>query len=558
MKKRETFTLIKLTKKTVNILICLLLLHFKYTFTSAQNNSPCVGCAEINFQRYASRPTDPNTNPPDGPFNYPVPANQTDWPGYNSKIISGKPVGPVEVQESGVLRLEVRKEYGGSIQIYDKITQQNLINFQDLGRESGLSSYSGPDSFSDDAPYWKTGYNPLQAGDAGDNPAKLLFHGNIDGYVYTKYQCNSWSHIDNRLLEFYYEQWVKLDGNKVHVKTRLTHQRPDKTFYRAYSQEWPFAMIAGVRSVRFYNGSRPFTMDQTSASNGVERIVNGTYIVHQLTPFQITEPWIGTIIGANPGGGERLIAMTCSDFYHTTYNINAIHSYDFSEDGPTVTYSSNAPQYHLDSDNTWYRDYSYIVDNEKEIRTYVYSQARKDKPDFAFTKKNGRNGWYIVDGGHDQKEPFQRDNWTVTYDGKADPGQPISARGTKLLSPWGSWKSSDFNTVYLKMRYSGPEKQLRVNWLLDGQAANGVDSNYPNQNAVRFPRGVRNISQQSLPFNVINDGQMHTYKLTFGGNPLWQGVIQQFELTHNFEGPVIAPGEIVEMVYFGVNNPDNQ
>jgi hypothetical protein len=108
------------------------------------------------------------------------------------------------------------------------------------------------------------------------------------------------------------------------------------------------------------------------------------------------------------------------------------------------------------------------------------------------------------------------------------------------------------------MRYSGPEKQLRVNWLLDGQAANGVDSNYPNQNAVRFPRGVRNISQQSLPFNVINDGQMHTYKLTFSGNPLWQGVIQQFELTHNFEGPVIAPGEVVEMVYFGVNNPDNQ
>ncbi|WP_338869764.1 hypothetical protein WBJ53_20985 [Spirosoma sp. SC4-14] len=527
-----------------------------YLSAAWAQNSPCPGCVELNFQRFGQRPETP---PSDDPFTYPVPASQSDWNSYNSTVVSGKPVGQTDVQESDVLRIEVRKNYGGSVQIYDKVTRQNLINFFDLGRESGMSSYTGPDSFSDDAPYWRTGYNPLQAGDSGGNPAKLLFHGSVNGYIYTKYQCNSWAHIDNRLLEFYYEQWVKLSGNKVIVKVRLTHQRGDKTFYRAYSQEWPFMMINGARIVHFYNGSSPFTMASTTKSDGIERRLNdGTYILHQLTPFQVTEPWMATEIGSNTNGETRLIGITGPNFHHVGYNVSDIISGSNSEDGRTITYTGHHPMIHIDSDNTWLKEYTYVVGNESEIRQYAYSQARTDKPDFAFTKSHGRNGWFIQDGGHDQKEPFQVDNWTVTYDGKADPGQPLSARGTKLISPWGSWKSSDFNTIYIRMRYSGPETQLRVTWLIDGQAADGVDANYPNQNAIRFPRGVRNQIQQSLPFTVINDGQMHTYKLSFSGNQYWQGVIQQFEITHNLEGPVIPPGEVVEMVYFGVNNPDNQ
>lgn len=489
-------------------------------------------------------------------FAYQVPTVPTAWGGHNPTILNGQPVGPVSAQESDELRLEVRKDYGGSIQIYDKITKQNLINFLDLGRETGMSTYTGPDSFSDDAPNWKTGYNPLQAGDSGGNPSTLLFHGLVDNWIYTKYQCNSWSHVDNRILAFFYEQWVRLDGNKVRVKVRLTHQRADKTFYRPYQQEWPMMMINGTRIVRFYAGSAPFTKSPVTTSNGIERQNGGAYVTHQLTPFQITEPWMATEVGANRDGGIRLIGLTGPEFLRVSYNMHAVQGGDNTEGGNTITYWAHHPIVHIDSDGVWLKEYTYVVGSEEQIRDYAYAQARSVRPDFVFNKERGRNDWVIIDGGHDQKEPFQRDNWTVTYDGKADPGQPVSARGTKLVSPMGSWRAADAKTIYIKMRYKGQEDHLNVAWLLNGQAPDGVDSNYPNQNSTRFPRGVRDMGAQLMSFKLINDGQMHTYKLDMGWHAEYKDVIQQFEVSHDAHGPVIDPGEEVELVYFGVNNPD--
>ncbi|MBC8152290.1 MAG: hypothetical protein H7Z72_05205 [Bacteroidetes bacterium] len=122
-----------------------------------------------------------------GPFVYEVPTAQSPWLSNNPTVVNNRAVGRTSIQESGVLRLEVRRDYGASIQIYDKLTNQPLINFNDLGRESGMSSYSGPRSFADDSPRWKgIGYNPLQAGDDGGNGSPILFHGFVNGWIYTK------------------------------------------------------------------------------------------------------------------------------------------------------------------------------------------------------------------------------------------------------------------------------------------------------------------------------------------------------------------------------------
>lgn len=498
----------------------------------------------------------PVVRPTGEAFTYQVPTGPADWTGYNPTVLSGQPVGPVTTQESDELRLEVRKDYGGSIQIYDKVTGQQLINFQDKGRETGMSTYTGPDSFSDDAPYWKTGYNPLQAGDSGGNPATLLFHGFVDNWIYTKYQCNSWSHVDNRMLAFFYEQWARVDGNKVHVKVRLSHQRADKTFYRPYQQEWPMMMINGTRLVRFYAGSAPFTKAPVSTSDGIERRTGDAYVTHQLTPFQITEPWMATEVGTSRDGSTRLIGLTGPEFLRVSYNVHAVEGGSNDEGGNTITYWAHHPIVHIDSDGIWLKEYTYVVGTEAQIREHAYALPRAARPDFVFTKARGRNDWHIIDGGRDQQEPFGQDNWTVTFDGKAEPGRPVNARGTKLVSPVGSWRAADAGTIYVKMRYKGREDHLNVMWLLNGQAPDGVDSKYPNQNAARFPRGVRNMLTQRMPFTVSNDGQMHTYKLNLGNNGEYKDVIQQFEIVHDPEGPVIAPGEEIELVYFGVNNPD--
>lgn len=476
--------------------------------------------------------------------------------GFRSERIGHQNTQIKEVShiENNQLKIEVRRGFGCSIQIYDKVTNQALINFLDQGRESGMSSYGGPKSFSDDAPFWRTGYNPLQAGDSGGNPATLLFHGFVTiggkNYIYTKTQQNSWAHHDNRMLQFFYEQWVTLSGNKVHVYVRLTHRNPDKTFYNPEFQEWPMMMINGSRIARFYTGDQPFTYAGTTGTDGVERRnANGSVAaLHQLTPFIISEPWMGVEIGTN-----RMIGLVTPDFYHVNYNYSDPMAGTNYEGGPTIMYVCNQPFVHLDSDNVWHKEYTYVVGTEREVREFAYAQYRNPKIDFPFKQANGRNGWFIQDGGYDQKEPFASDNWRVTFQGKADPGHPHSARGTKLRSPYGSWKASDNQTIYIRMKYSGPENQLRLSWLLAGQEENGLNSEYPNQNAIRAPKGVR-APGQHLSFNVIKDGQFHTYALNVSANSTWKDIVQQLDLEH-VPGGIIDPGEQFEISYIGATNP---
>ena len=514
------------------------------------------------------QPTLPALPPSSQPFTYQVPAAQSPWSGYNGARILDRVVGDVSVQESATLQVEVRKNYGASIQIYDKVTKQLLINFPDLGRESGMSSYGGPRSFADDSPKWKgIGYNPLQAGDDGHNPSPILFHGFVDGWIYTKAQCLSWAHRDARKLPFFYEQWVRVDGNKVHVNVRLTHQRPDKTFYNAETQEWPMMFINGTRRVHFYNGSAPFTNDPTTVTNGIEGPKgNGDFVLHQGTPFGLTEPWQGVEIGTQPSGlvnvGEpRLIGLYCPGYFKANYNVGDITSYENWEGGSTFTYTANLPVFYLDSDNTWYKSYTYIIGSEREVRDYVYAQERFPTPDFIFNTFNGRNGWYTHDGGFDQKEPFTTDNWRVTFTGKTENGQ-TNAQGTKLISPYGSWPASGFRDIYIRMAYSGPpgtpaQMPLELVWLLNGQAPDGTDDKYPNQNRIRFAKGIRKSAEQSVPLVVANDGKLHTYKISFANQPMWKDIIQQFEIKHGSTSSFIAPGEVLELAYFGTRNPGN-
>lgn len=491
------------------------------------------------------------------PFTLETPLESADWTGQNASLINGRVIGQVSAAESSVLRVEVRKEYGGCIQIYDKATNQPLINFHDLGRETGMASYGGPRSFADDSPNWKgIGYNPLLAGDDGHNPSPILFHGFVNGWIYTKAQCLSWAHRDARRLPFFYEQWVGVEDNKVHVKVRLTHQRPDKTFYNVEEQEWPFMMINGHRKVHFYHGSRPYQNEPTTVSDGIEsRTVSGGTVTQQSTPFYITEPWQAVEIAPN-----RLIGLYAPGFFRGNYNVAGLTAQpDNWEGGNTITYVGSRPMVHLDSDNVWYRDYTYIVGTEPEIRSYVYAQARESEPNFVFNKANGRNGWFIQDGGYDQQEPFKTDNWRITYTGKTENGV-TNARGTKLISQTGCWPASQFNEMYIRMAYSGPagtpaKVPLRLAWLLNGQEPNVFNSQYPAQNRIRFPRGVRGFSEQYVPLVVFNDGQMHTYKLTMAPHPAWKEIVQQFEIAHELTPAYVAPGEVLTLEYFGTRNP---
>lgn len=485
-----------------------------------------------------------------GSFAFQAPTSQSAWQSYSSRQIGPQNimVKDYDAQESDELILQVWNGAGGSIQLIDK-RQNNLelINFRDLGRESGVSSY-GKVWSGESTPYWKTGYNPLQAGDSGGNPSTLLFHGSIDGYIYTKYQCNDWQYTDNRKLQFFYEQWARLDGNKVHVKVRITHANPDKAQYPARGQEWPFAMINGARISKFYVGDSPFTGGNMTSTNGIEN--SSTLMTN--AGFPVQEPFMLVDAGSY-NGQTRYFGLYEKNFYYGNTNLSDF-SYSNTTDGPTITYVGSQPIRFLDSDNTWYFEYTLLVGTESEIRTWVYSQPRETTPNFSFTQANGRCRWYTLDGTTDEKEPFPSDDWKLTFTGKADPGQPLSARGTKLMSPYGAWQTGSAGTIYITMAYSGPETQLQLAWTLAGQEPSGINSSYPNQNGQRVPKGMRNYEQRKA-FTIINDGQFHTYAVPLSSSSLYTGTVIQYELGY-IPGSTLTPGDSWKLRYFGTSNPN--
>ena len=511
----------------------------------------------------ATPPT--STTSPDAPFAWQVPVAESDWDGVNTQAIGYKNIvaGNYLAQENDQLRIELRQGFGGSLQIYDKITKQNLINFFDQGRESGLSSYSGPLNFSnytsgpDKQAWWNIGYNPVPPGDHGGNASPILFKGKVDGWLYTKAQSISWPHIQKTILPMTYEQWIRVNGNKVEVKVRLVHSRPDKTQYEARSQEWPFVMVNGARISRFYTGDQPFSFQPSTGTNGIERTNStGTIITHQGTPFFLTEPWMATEIGRNPNGETRLFGLVSPTMYKSNYNVAVPEAGDNFEGGNTMTYLCGQPFDHLDSDKTTYFSYTFVIGTETEVRSTAYAIPRMDKPDFKFTQKNGRAGWYWFDGALDQKEPFADDNWKLTFVGKTDNGV-TSANNTKIISPAGAWRAAQIPVIYVRMKTNTSRSQMALGWALNQQAPDGTfDTNYATQNQVRYPKGQVNNTTQRQVFAVTGDNQWHTYAIPVSSNSNWNGIVQQLEIKHEGSGTVPI-NETFEIAYIGANNPGN-
>jgi hypothetical protein len=506
-----------------------------------------------------------STTNPDVPFNWQVPTAESEWDGTNTQAIGYKNIvaGNYLAQENDQLRIELRQGFGGALQIYDKITKQNLINFFDQGRESGLSSYSGPLNFSnftsgpDKQAWWNIGYNPVPPGDHGGNASPILFKGKVNGWLYTKAQSISWPHVNKLILPMTYEQWIRVNGNKVEVKVRLVHTRADKTQYEARSQEWPFVMVNGARVSRFYTGDQPFSFQPSTGTNGIERTTaTGTILPHQGTPFFLTEPWLATEIGRNPNGETRLFGLVSPTIYKSNYNVAVPEAGDNFEGGNTMTYLCGQPFDHLDSDKTTYFEYTFVVGTETEVRSTAYAIPRMDKPDFKFTQKNGRAGWFWFDGAQDQKEPFTDDNWKLTFIGKTDNGI-TSANNTKIISPAGAWRAAQIPVIYVRMKTNTSRNQMALGWALNQQAPDGAfDSQYTNQNQARYPKGQINNGTQRQVFNVIGDGQWHVYAIPVASNSAWNGIVQQLEIKH--DGPGNVPiNETFEISYIGANSPGN-
>lgn len=536
----------------------------------------------LNQLRINSTGTPPVVTASNRTYDYPiVPVGSITFPDYNSTQLSGEAgtytIGEVARLENANLQVEIRRFYGGATQVTDKRTGRKLINWSDHGRQAELCLYSGPKSFAlpGGGQYEDIGWNLIPVGNHRDVPAPVLAAGFVTGNdgkrrFYTKTQGISWasgavgSSNPPKLLEGWVEKWTALTGDEVDTKTRITLNRTDETFYdgshrvqlpngsfatEGIGQEFPNLFIAGSETyTRWYNGNAPYTGGGVRTSSFRE---SGSRSFSDDAYF-LSEPW--TAIEYDRAGHH--IFLNTESMAVATGNVSNYIDLDHFEGNDPLTVTRSSQSLHLDPKGTIYHDYGwYITPNFEEGRAWANARPRRhgDVPNWVFNAVNGRNQW-TISNGYDQKEPFSAgDNWRVTMVPSAD-GGPATARRSELASPFVIHKASSIPVIYIRMKYSGPATQMRIEFIRNGQRNRGLDSDRPNQMGLQYPNGQ--MGNQNLTFNPIRDGQFHTYAISTTGNSEWRDVIQQYKIKYA-DGPTIGQNDSFEISYFGVNNPGN-
>jgi hypothetical protein len=171
--------------------------------------------------------------------------------------------------DNGVLRVGVDLDRGGSIGFLAEAgnaSTDNLINIHDLGRWVGQSYYSGPAPFGRPHPAWKDWpWNPVSAGDVYGRPSRLLEHSNDGRTLYVKAEPKQWA-LDGVAADCTFETWIRLEGNAVRVRNRLTNRRTDRTRHPARDQELPAVYTVGrLHRLVTYDGRHPYTGVSASA-----------------------------------------------------------------------------------------------------------------------------------------------------------------------------------------------------------------------------------------------------------------------------------------------------
>lgn len=521
--------------------------------------------------------TTPPITPPAGGYNYPIIAAGTigGWNTYDSGTIKGNrergqtyTIGEVARLESSTVRIDLRKIFAGSVQVWDKRTGRALINFGDWGRQAELCLYSGPQDYAAvrgaQGTWASIGWNPIFPGNYQDVPSKIMASGWVTGNdnvlrFYIKIQAINWpsgaagTSYGPDFTECYIEKWTGLIGNEVDVKTRTTFFRTDKTFYGPRGQEYPNMMVNGNQTnTKYYTGPNPYTND------------NGQYLKSTNTleaagqsftddNYFVSEPW--TAVEYDQAG--HYIFLNTERMGSSTGNVTDLYEHGTGENDLQMTLTRGSAILTIDPNGVWYHDYGfYVTDNFQQGRAWANTRPRLhgNVPNWKFDQAHGRNDWG-VHKGYDQTEPFSTDNWKPVMVPSAD-GGPATARRSSLESPHVIHLAGQISTIYVRMKYSGAASNLKIVFLKNGQRDRGLDSDKPGMMQARYPNGAANTETQSLTIPLQNDGQMHTYAIATNGSSAWNGVIQQYKIVYP-DGPAIGQNETIELNYFGVNNPGN-
>jgi len=194
--------------------------------------------------------------------------------------------------ENEYLKVGINENSGGAISfLADKKTSTNYINSSDLGRYIQLSLYGSSDGSKwSGSPSADKGWvwNPVQAGSANHERSHVIDLNQSKDEIYVKLNPRNWAG-GQLLRDIVFEQWVKLEGEVVHVRYKATYQ--GNVSHEERDQEIPAVFLnSALTDFVYSNGSKMvmekpgFPNKQTKVANHWAAFLSGNHGVGVLTP----------------------------------------------------------------------------------------------------------------------------------------------------------------------------------------------------------------------------------------------------------------------------------
>ena len=411
----------------------------------------------------------------------------------------------VSYLDDGVVRLGVDLSLGGAITYLTYSSsyrhspaEPNIINSANTGREIQQSYYASPREYNPQhnqiPSYDPWPWNAVQAGDAYGDRGSVLASSDDGTTVYVKSRPMQWA-LRNVTAQATIEEWITLDGPAVQVYCRLTDARTDNPGVMVpFFQELPAIYTVGaLYQLVSYTGLSPMTNDTV------------THLPQASPPgwqfWNATENWSALV--DKTGWGLGVYEPGVVDFTGGFCGVAG-------QGGPSSVatgYMAPLQADILDPKIVYDYGYSLILGSVGDIRNWVYQHGSDPRPNYCFA--SDRQHWYASAG--DAGPPT--DGYYQVNLASNDP---------QIVGPATAFQAQSVSTLFITAAYhlSNPQAATDVGqlfWKID----NTVDFN----------------ETQSLRFNIIPDGQYHTYELDLASSPAYYGLITQFRFD-----PVVSAG----------------
>lgn len=420
--------------------------------------------------------------------------------------------------DNGTIRLGVDLAMGGSITYLSPSaaqhsTKTNVVNSADLGRQIQQSYYASPNDFDpkhNQASFYDPWpWNANQSGDAFLNRSQVLAKSNNGTEIYVKSRPMQWA-LNKVPSQATMEEWITLDGASAHVRCRLTTQRTDNPgVFAPIHQELPAVYTVGtLYRLVTYQGLQPFT---NGALTEMTQIAGPPWQY-----WRATENWAALIDKTGWGLGVRNYdAVQFGGGFCGTPGQGGTKSTSTGHLSPLI------PEI-LNPKGTYQFSYDLILGTVDEIRNWVYEHPTDTRLDYRFA--NDRQHWISRSG--ESNDPTDG-HLHVNLAG-SDPG---------ISGPLSTSRAEDVPTLYISAAYHlGSSTAV-------GQLFWEVD------NAGGFSE------EQSLRFNVIPDGQFHTYALDLSSCSSYHGLISQLRFDPILSGSAGDYMDLDFISYLNLNGP---